>query len=309
MGKIKTTLVSVDAGGGHNCELANGLKKYRDVTTIWMQKNPHGLDRLVHDAQYGFRRVPKRGDEIIIVACITFDYFKRYLKRIDIDIKEFLKGYKKVKIIVTDGRYALNPAYYNKQFKGYEIFLNACKTHWGAGIHYKEFYQPFDLSEYDMTKNKELTIAHSPFSEKKFNQKGTLQIRNIVRELGVKFDLITNVSWEESIRRKAKAHIFVDQISHFRDKILTSGGYVWSALGKSGIEAMHLGCMTLTRGKEHSGLIPTPPIVWVDKNLKQRLVEFIDDKQKIKNMAQLQKQWALTYATPDYAARNVLDLI
>jgi len=292
------TLVSVDCGTGHACGLALGLKNYGKVTLVWQNKNKHKLDFLNPDAKFGFEHIPKRGDDLIIAGCITFDR---------LEMRKY--NYKRIHIIITDGRFARNPDYYNEKFKNFDVLATGCKHHFRNGLPTKTYYQPFDLSEYDLSKNDKLTVAHSPFVASKFKEKGTQKIIEVISNRNVDFDLITGVSWEECLTRKAKAHIFVDQIDHYdRDKFkFTDPNYVWPALGKSGIEAMHLGCLVLTYGKAYNTEIPSSPIAWVtEKTFAETLAYYIYKPGERTKLARKGHEWALRYATYDFAARNVL---
>ena len=293
-------MTCVDAGGGHACGLAIGLKKYGTVTTVWENRNKHGLDYLTPDAKFGYKYLPATGDDLIIVSCITLD---RILK---IFGKTLIKGYKRTHIVVTDGRFARNPYYYNQLFKGMDVITTACKRHFREPLPVKTYYQPFDLSLFSLNKNKALTIAHSPFVPAKFREKGTQQI--IKDTYGYNTDIITGVSWDECLTRKAKAHIFVDQIDHYdRAKFrFKSPDYVWPALGKSGIEALHLGCLVITYGKGYDTEIPAPPVAWCKGNFKEVLDYYIKNEKERTKLADEGREWALQYASYDFAAQNVL---
>lgn len=292
------TLVSVDCGSGHACELAKGLEKYGEVTKVWQNVNSHGLDYLNLDAKFGYQHIPKSGDDLIIVACITYDR-----------IKDILKGlrYKRVHVIITDGRYARDPDKYNRLFKGYNVLTTGCKRHFREPHPTGTYYQPFDLSHIDQNKPERLTIAHSPFGPAKYREKGTETIVNELANFACDFDLITGVKWGECLQRKAKAHIFVDQVDHYdRDKFKLREGYIWPALGKSGIEAMHLGCLVITYGKGYSTEVPAPPVAWVTDNFAETLKYYIYHPTEREELARRGQEWASKYANYDYQAKNVL---
>ena len=83
--------------------------------------------------------------------------------------------------------------------------------------------------------------------------------------------------------------------------------YIWPALGKSGLEAMHLGCLTITYGKGYDTEIPAPPVAWCVKDSFREVLEYYikNEKERIE-LAAKQKEWALKYASYDFAAQNVL---
>ena len=300
----KITLVSTDAGPGHNCGLAIGLKKYGDVAVVWENRNLHKLDYLVPDAKYGYRNIPRGGENLIIVGCLAFDRIKKNAHL----FAKIRSGYSRIHIIITDGRFPRNPDYYNKIFSNYDVLAHGCKIHFRGKLRTKTFYQPFDLSHFSQTKNEHLTISHSPFGKGKFREKGTDEIIEATDKYN--FDLITGVSWKECLIRKAKCHIFVDQIDNDdRDKFkFTTKGYVWPALGKSGLEAMHLGCLVITGGKGYDTDIPAPPVAWCDGNFREVLEYYIKNESERLKLATEGQAWALKYSTYDFAARNVLGI-
>lgn len=297
----RITLVSTDAGPGHNCGLALGLQKYGLVSVIWENKSPHKIDINVPNVKYGYRHI-NRGDDIIIVGCLAYD-------RIFNDVHRRAKirsNFKRIHIIITDGRFARDPDRYNRLFGEYDILTTGCKKHFRGKLRTKTFYQPFDLSHIDQTKNEQLTISHSPFGKKKYREKGTDQIIEAIE--GYNFDLITGISWDNCLKRKAKSHIFVDQIDHYdRSKFkFRDPEYVWPALGKSGIEAMHLGCCVITHGAAYDTDIPAPPVAWCNGNFREVLAYYISHKEEREELAQKGKEWALKYASYDFAAKQVL---
>ena len=297
------TLVCVDAGGGHACGLAQGLKKHGQLKVVWENRNKHRLDYMTPDAKYGYKHIYPSGDDLIIVSCITYDHMKEQLDKV---FRNILNSYQRIHVVITDGRYARNPDYYNQEFKGFDVLTTGCKRHFREPLPVKTYYQPFDLSLFSLNKNKDLTISHSPFVKSKYKEKGTLEIIDSTN--GYNLDLITGLSWKACIERKARSHIFVDQIDHYdRDKFkFKSPDYVWPALGKSGIEAMHLGCLVITYGAEQKTEIPSPPVAWCNGNFKEILDYYIKNERERIEMAMAAREWALKYASYDFAAQNVL---
>jgi len=300
----KITITCVDAAGGHACGLAIGLKKYGTVTSVWRNKNKHKLDYLVPDAKFGFKHIPLSGDDLIIVSCITYDHLMVVLGRRR--FSRILKNYTRVHIVITDGRFPASPEYYNRLFTPYDVLTTGCKRNFRGNLPTKTYYQPFDLSMFDKTKNDHLTIGHSPFTQSKFREKGTEEIIEVTDKYN--FDLITGVSWKECLIRKAKCHIFVDQIdNHDRVKFkFTNKNYVWPALGKSGLEAMHLGCLVITYGKGYDTDIPAPPVAWCHGNFKEVLEYYIKNESERLKLAAEGQAWALKYSSYDFAAQQVL---
>lgn len=290
-------IYALEAGSGHACGLAKGLSQYGEVKAHWWKKSAYGseMDNIYPGEVGHFDRCE---EDSIIVGCGAFDKMKRKPKR--------------ATVIVTDGGFMRNSAYYNSAFKNYKVFCHPCKIQF-ATVPAKECYQPLGSLEFiKVSKNKELTVGHSPFSEVNARWKGTAQIIKTVLEFVtqnptyISFDLITNIKWIECLERKSKCHIFVDQIDHFDgDKFGWRGG-----IGKSGLEAMLLDCLVICRGW-HEGLnIPHPPIAWCTKETFRDTLDFyihnpIERRLKI----EAQKEWALKYLSYEFGAKNIIGAI
>ncbi len=153
----------------------------------------------------------------------------------------------------------------------------------------KLFYHPFEWYE-PVVKNDELTIAHSPYSKLKCIEKGTDFILSVIPDI----DIITGLTWVESIRRKSKAHIFIEQVAEREHDYK-------GTLGKSGVEAMAVGCVTVTSGIPVDGEIPIPPVVRVNRQ------NFAD---KIKNIQysddDTQRLWVETYLNYQFQSTYLL---
>lgn len=302
------TLVCIDAGGGHACGLSLGLRKYCNLTTVWRYPNQHGLDHIEPRALLGFKHLPPGGDELIIMSNITQHYLEKHFG--EAGFKSYLKGWGVVKTIITDGLITLEADKWNEKMEGMEVFATLCKIGFRGDLPTKEYYQPFDLSHVEVVKNDKLTIAHSPFLPNKMIEKGTAHIKKgIMDRFGdsVIFDVITETPWEEAMKRKAKSHIFIDQLYNEEDPWGVS--VLHPSIGKSGIEAMHLESLVFTRGKHKSRGIPSPPVVWITDHPWIELLDYYiyHPTERLEKIAE-QKQWAMKYATHDFAARNVLGI-
>jgi len=305
------TIVGIDCGGSHACGLSVGMRRYASVTSVWKNKNKHGLDNIDLRSWFGWENIPPEGDELIIVSAITYTNLLASFKFEG--LKKLFDGYKKKKIIFGDGRIARDPERWNNVASDFdEVFCHICKIHFRGDKPTKLFIQPFDMSKVDVRKNDILTVAHSPFVAAKNREKGTHVIVDAMKDYpDVNFDLITGLPWEEAMRRKAAAHIFVDQVAHYDlDKFkFNDDNYEWPALGKSGIEAMHLGCLVITRGQPEARDIPSPPVAWcTTDNFRDVLRYYITHHKSREELAKKQQRWAYTYSTYDFAARHVLGI-
>ena len=301
------TLVCIDAGGGHACGLSLGLRKYCNLTTVWKNHNQHGLDHIEPEALMGFKNMPTGGDELIIMSNITQNHLEKHFG--GAGFRSYLKRWGVVKTIITDGLITLEPEKYNEKMEGMEVFATLCKIRFRGDLPTKEYYQPFDLSHIKIKKNDKITVAHSPFLPNKAIEKGTRYIKEGIEHYGdaVTLDIITTTPWEEAMERKSRSHIFIDQLYNKEDPWGVE--LMHPSIGKSGIEAMHLESLVFTRGRHKPREIPSPPVVWI---ADQPWIELLDyyifhPTERLEKIAR-QKEWAMKYATYDFAARNVLGI-
>ncbi len=293
-------LVSAEAGAGHACQLAVALRKYIELESIYILKSAFKLDFIDPTAKIGAVNFPDKGDTIIVVSVFAYDVL------IQKKGKHYFNNFKRVIIIVTDGNYTANNKDLNKQWMDFDVFTTNCKIQYREGLPTKVYYQSFDLSAYNYYKYDKLTLCHSPFGSMRMLAKGTDKIIELFKQSGCKYDIISGLSWKECMVRKAKCHIFVDQISHTEGVLRPVN---WKGgIGKSGLEAMLLKCLVLTRFNKVESDIPIPPVVIVDKdNAKEKLTYYIHNKRERELLTQQQYEWAKKYLNPDFCAKRVLD--
>ena len=132
-------------------------------------------------------------------------------------------------------------------------------------------------------KYKEFTVSHSPRNRMKQDKKGANVIREAVKSLGMRFELITGKSVQEAIQIKGKSHVHVDQIVNMAD------GYK-GGIGKSGLEAIMMGCAVITSGDRHKFC---PPVIYT-KDLKKDLLKIKDTWEK---RVEMQDKWFSKFNT------------
>jgi len=103
-----------------------------------------------------------------------------------------------------------------------------------------------------------LRICHTPSS----GEKGTHLIVDALRGLPVDFEIIQHVSWAECVRRRARAHVLLDQL-------VPDVG----AFGQSATEALAQGLVVIS-DMRHTALaweiLERPPVVQVDSTAQMR---------------------------------------
>jgi hypothetical protein len=162
-------------------------------------------------------------------------------------------------------------------------------------------------------KNESIVLGHSPGT--KFNNsrdiKGTFFIKKCFKNLSKKYSnvsykIIHGVTNSECMKIKSFCSIFVDQVidkSLYNIKPPYLGGQ-----GKSGIESMLLGCLTMTsyRDLNSEPYFPTTPIIQIDKgNLAQTIEKFILDADLRCEIAKKQKEWAEKYLSDEFFASYI----
>jgi hypothetical protein len=289
-------LVSAEAGAGHSCELAQALRKYIPLESHYYIKSAYQLDYIDPTGIIGLDKFPKSGDTLIVVTGFAFNIMKANLK-----------NFNRVIVIVTDGIFMTDYVKMNEEFKPFEVFLTNCKMQYTDRG--KVYYQPFDLKRFENKKYGQLTACHSPFVGEKTIEKGSRIIVAAFNNLSLQYDLIMGQKWENAMQRKAKCHIFVDQIDsqpgYWRIPKDWKGG-----VGKSGLEAMNLKCLTICRGNFKDYDIPKPPIVECTVktffDVLKGVVKMTPHERELLTKAQY--DWAIKYTNPDFCAKRILNI-
>lgn len=180
------------------------------------------------------------------------------------------------------------------------------------GLSFRPYYQHIPIKMKDnISKYNEFTVIHSPGLKRISDHKGTSIIKEVCKELNIKLIVIENRTWEESVEIKRKGHIFIDQI--ITDKVRQEINYndYYGGVGKSGLEAMKCGILTIVSGYPGSLLgtsnHPPPPIDLVkDKNDLKKMISFYrNNPEYLKIKATEQKLYADKYTSFDFVLNNV----
>ena len=174
----------------------------------------------------------------------------------------------------------------------------------------KMYIHPFLPLNIGIVKTQGLSICHSPYHKIKTNKKGSVQIQSAVDRLAKKYPLdyllITDRTWLETIKIKSTAHFFVDQIS--KGNHYASMGYV-GGIGKSGLEAMLLKCLTFCAGeKVDTEDVTAAPFVQVEnsEDLYNKMVYYLENKEEANELAMEQYNWAKWNTDPEVVANRIL---
>ena len=261
---MKICVISRDAAYGNGAILSEGLKHFCNVTTIFYYKDPKGMheqtDCLIT------REIPIADHYIVIGAISMSGLPNRVLENMT--------------VIWTDSTYMFNYKRFNKLVNGSTVWAMPDLAPLSGTENI--YYQPFILPLVD-TEKAEL-VCHTPFHMSKLPEKGTRHIVEICKKHNIPLKIIMGKTWIETIKIKAKHKICIDQI--------------YRGLGKSGLEAMLLGCSVIS-GEKPQGKVP--PITWTNKDsFEMDLLTLIDNYDKPE-----QKRWADENLKPEVMAEKI----
>lgn len=303
---MKTVLYANDSSYAGISFIANHIP---DSHTLFYMSVRKDFDAMVKHKTYymntsRFMDILFHADNLIIFSIYSATFLLKLIGE-----KKLLSSFKKITIIISDSKYVARHEFWNKfllnnpQIK--VLIMPDLLYLINKDIKYKAYYQHIPLLGSLPPKTKEVTIAHSPGLKFKSNLKGT---KTIQRELkGLVLDIISKERWDNCIKRKAKAHFFIDQLQTGN---YASGSHYQGGIGKSGLEAMLVGCLTLT-----SGIIPDteptfpkcPVVIVTDKTLRKTIDYYISNPQSYKEKVQEQQDWAKKYLSREFVLSNILE--
>lgn len=228
------------------------------------------------------------------------------------------KNFKSVAVIFSDTNLCKYSKWCNDYVRENNIAVYAMPDlHNYLSVPYIPAYQTIALPKIKIKKPTDrIVICHSPGLKGAYNFKGTKQIRKIVNGLSQRYNIeyveLIKETWEDCIKEKSKAHIFIDQLTkgnpyipqkRFGGKIIYDG-----ALGKSGIEGMFLKCCVITTMNKAptEEYFPFPPVVISDYyNFENDLEKLIADVEHRNQLIDIQYDWVKKYCSPDFVGMNV----
>ena len=158
-------------------------------------------------------------------------------------------------------------------------------------IHYIFYpYEGDDLPERIPNESNKVRIVHSP-TNRKF--KGTDLILKVIKEIkkdrDIEFFLLENLPRHEVLKIKATCDICIDQVG---------GKYGGTGYGKSGLESLAMGIPTVTNMTDaYQKFLKENPFVVAnnEKELKDKLIELIDNKNLREEIGKLSIDWVKKY--------------
>ena len=230
--------------------------------------------------------------------------------------------YKTVSVIFSDSSACLNYRWWNDFIVRNNIFVYAMPDiDPFIKCDYVPVYPVLNLNKIEpVGSNGRIVVGHGPSCPTKQIYKGTHSIQDKIEllqeNIDFDFSLITRLSYKESLQEKAKCQIFIDQLvfrnadvpqNRWGNEITYNGG-----LGKSGIEAMMLGCCVITGGKppDTGKYYPQPPVIWTDDmNFYMDLKDLIQDSEYRAFISDKQWAWVKKYITWDFMGNLLISHI
>ena len=292
---MSIALFSGDSSYGGISFIANHIPNSTVFLTSSIRKD---FDNMINNKIYikeknkFFGELEKK-DEIIIFSAYSLI---KFLKNVGV---EQLNHFKRKTIILSDTTYKTQ----SKKWNGFMVKNNfkilsmpdLCR--FLGDIEHKPYWQHINIdNKLIERKNDVITITHSPTSRKRnSDSKGTKKIKTALNDYNL--EIISGDNWNICVRKKSKSHIFIDQMN--------GGG-----LGKSGLEGMLLGCLTITSGNlaKTEPYFPTAPVVICNiDNLKETIDYYINNPEEYNKKVKEQKEWADKYLSAEFVVKNILE--
>jgi hypothetical protein len=276
------------------------LQKALDCKIVAEKPEPKGFHKICTKPVGNIANIPEAKHYIFAGSGI--------LLRID---ASKLKGRKSV--IISDSHYLEYTDEIDKIIEDNDMEVSCMIDLWDVCKHEKRaYFQPFEQFDVDNTKSDTLTVCHSPSVKVKTNQKGSAQIESVVKDIqsenrvgDIEYVCITNETWSGTIKRKASAQIFVDQLvmkNHYDSKGYRGG------IGKSGLEGMLLKCLTISSGNPIETDVPAPPYVVANSSgeLYMKMCYYLESPNVRSRMIERQYEWAKKYTSLENVAQRIL---
>jgi hypothetical protein len=289
----KICVISTDPSFFNGHTLVNALRKKVEVIAVFKKKDVKGMWKDVK-CLYGYDKIPKV-DEYLVISGGCF-----------MEVNHLLSG--KVSVILSDTPYRFHHEQIDKDITRLKARVFCMPDmFYCCGVKREGLLHPFDLDNIPIVKHKNITLCHSPFSDKKEITKGTQDIIEVFEKIkskyGFEYKILKGLSWKECLKEKAKCHIFVDQYLSNKSTIANYRG----GLAKSGLEAMLFKSLTFTSGFAFNCELPPPPVVWCNTNLFEIIQNYILNKQVMNEVIESQYKWAKTYTSLEYVSNRILN--
>jgi len=222
------------------------LSQNIDSRLIYKDLDPYGritgLENKTHkltkqNIKAWFKKLSKKHNRIIISSSgMLFQMHKQFPELMKWFSK---KAYAKPTVIMSGTMYRREHKKMNELFDQYKIVTRLASPELvSLGEKNVPYLMCHEYNYIDSTKPEKPIVCFSPGLSKRLKRKGTYKIRRGVelakQKVDFDFDMVVGRSHKECLAKKARAHIFIDQI---RPDI--------GDVGKNGLEALALDCVVL----------------------------------------------------------------
>lgn len=294
------------AGGRDNANISNRIARgMRDLghnaRCLSISPHPFGYqeDLVGERALAGLRKQRIKWDWIIGVGDSNYRAFTRIRESLAHQLRE-------AKVAIRHGGTAYrtrvklcdeHDAPFARRFMGGDLYRHTLNDPKAVPYH-----APADeLVTEPIDQSGPIVVGHSP---SKRSTKGTDLILTVLKSLPVELELIEGVTYRECLARRARCHIFVDQMQP------AIGGF-----GASSVEAMAAGCAVLAdvRHVHHQvdRFYPRPPIVHVAtaEDLTLELTDMLRNRERLRTLRSMSYAWATDHGFRNRAARYWLRML
>jgi len=241
---------------------------------------------------YWLSILSKKKNKMFIVSTTTIESIYKKLPNRSLNLF-FKKTNSRPTIFITGTMYYRRPKRWNNFLDSHNIYPRFCQPElMKYGPKNIQMLHPMEYNDINQTKNKRITICHSPGLSKRFRKKGGDKIirglKKAKREVDFDFQFIYGCPFYKCLKIKAKSHIFIDQIN------LAVGG-----LGKNGLEALSLGAITMSsitnfdKYYTPSRFYPPHPIIQIEnaEGVYRSVVKLLKNKDKFRKLINKTNEW------------------
>lgn len=258
-----------------------------DIITFLNKKN----------IDFWFEEAAKEENRLMIIAPTFLDTL-----RIQYGKQKTTSFYKNLRngpaIFITGTKYLRKPEYWNNYMDEHNFKIRFCSPSFIRFNTKKNIplLHPMQYDDIDKTKGNEIVVSHATGLVDRNAKKGSdiigRGIQLAKKKVSFEYDYIVGVQLQECLKRKARSHIFIDQI------YMPGGG-----VGKSSLEAIALNCVTLSsvhnlkenfQNDYYKGdYYKKPPVINIanENDVAKILIDLISNKNKLKAESIKVSEW------------------
>jgi len=272
-----------------------------DVVLLCLRRDPYrrttkGIVTFLNkkNVDFWFKKATKKENKVMVISPSFLSNLgnKKWFGRSN--VSSFFKNLTNNPFIfITGTLYMRESDYWNKYLDDHNFKTRFCTPDVVRFNIQKNIplLHPMQYDNVDKTKSNKILVSHAPGLVHRPGKKGSKIIERGIelakQKVDFDYDYIVGVLLQECLKRKAKSHIFIDQINP------TVGG-----VGKNGLEAIALNCITLCSINNFEKSVGNDyykksPIMNVmnENDVAKTLVDLISNKSKLKDELEIVSKW------------------